>query len=154
MGLFGGSDVGVDIKNSYASGNVTAAAGVVGGFIGRTSSNNPVDTSYSIGIVTNTFGDGGAFVGTNGGAASYSNNFYNSDIDHSIGGNTADPFPGISGLSNDAMQSACTADQISNDTGICALGNAFRYGNNSYPKLYRLNPDGTISTKTLLGGEC
>ena len=153
-GLVGGSQTSLDISNSYATGNVTAAAGYVAGFIGRvsnTNGNTNVNTSYSTGVATNISSSGGAFV-ANHNNASFTDNFYDSEIDHAIGGDEVTQPSGVSGLTTTQMQAACTAEDITNETDICALGNAFQYSSSSYPKLYRLNPDDTIST-TLLGGQ-
>ena len=150
-GLVGNTGTGtVEISDSYASGAVSANVGNIGGLLGRLTVGNEIDRNYSIGKLTNASGEAGFFTGNN--AGTYADNFYNSEIVHSIGGTPVTQPNEVSPLTTAQMQSTCTAAEITAKTGICALGNAFQYTSGSYPKLYRLNPDDTISN-TLLGGQ-
>ena len=139
----------LNLSNNYAAGNITATTGNIAGFIGNGKSST-IDNNYSTGTISTSVG-GGVFVRIVS-TTSFTDNFYDSNIEHTIGLETVQP-SGVTGLPTTEMQSACTAAQITSKTGICALGNAFQYGNNSYPKLYRLNPDGITISNTLLGGQ-
>ena len=96
--------------------------------------------------------EGGEFTANSNGT--YTNNFYDNEIPHSFGGSTVEQPSGtnsdgskkLTGLTTTNMQVSCTDTEITDGTGICVLGNAFKYGS-GYPKLYRLNPDGSISTE-------
>ena len=119
-GLVGRADTTVEISDSYASGAVSANAGNIGGFNGVAGSSAISSRNYSIGKLTNASGEAGFFVGNTLGA--YADNFYDSDIDHAIGGTEITQLTGISGATTAQMQLACTAADITAKTGICALG--------------------------------
>ena len=100
----------LEISDSYASGNVSANVGNIGGFMYTALMTSIYNRNYSIGKLTNTSGSGGVFLGNLIGT--YSDNFYDSDIVHAIGGTEIAQPSGVSPLTTAEMQSACTAAQI------------------------------------------
>jgi filamentous hemagglutinin family protein len=123
-GAAGGNGYGV-INNSYSVGAVTGQNNV-GGLIGQNTSNvgnvgadvggaggdgaSSVANSYSIGSVTSTGSSVGALAGNISGNSTFTNNFYNSDINPALtgfgssSGNVADVAGTVWGMNTVAMQ--------------------------------------------------
>ena len=114
-GLLGYNQVYADIKDSYATGNVTASVtatdGAVGGLVGYFRGTNGIKNSYATGAVTAPTGlKIGALVGSFS-LGTLSNNFYRKDTPNSAAGITgvgdlADAAGTVTGLTTQQLKDA------------------------------------------------
>ena len=138
------------IRNSYADVNVEEA-NIMGGLVGE-SEDSRIFSCYATGEVEAGTGNVGGLVG-NAAAVDANSAVSTSFWDSQETGQTNSAIGG-SGLSTTQMKISCT---LGGSNGVCALGTAFTFSANSYPKVKQCtsgcNEDLAIFSSNLLGGQ-